>query len=119
MNFLKRITGFLGGGQGGSSNRTLNIYVLSRRCNEPIAGQVDLYNELSQAEDEDGYYSRKVLHTSGEQRCFDQVEIEMWFDRDKRLDHYDVTGGRWLDEQEYQVELARFQAPPEDEPPDS
>ena len=49
---------------GGSGNRTLNIYVLSQRCREPIAGQVDLFNELSRTEDEgDGVlYAQGAAH---------------------------------------------------------
>ena len=87
MNFLKRIASlFTGGGGGGTNSRFYPIYVLSRRCNEPIAGQIDLLNELSLTEEDDSaYYGRKVLHTSGERRCFDQVEVLLWFDRNKRL----------------------------------
>ncbi|GIV78688.1 hypothetical protein FKZ61_007505 [Litorilinea aerophila] len=118
MNLFQRLARLLGGGAGGGQDRrTLTIYVLSHRCNEPIAGNVDLLNELSQAEEGSGYayYTRKVLHTSGERRCFDQVEVEIWFDKNKQPIHHEVKGGRWLEEPAYQAELARFQAPP-DEP---
>ena len=115
MSFFKRIANFFAG-KPGSDNRLLEIYVLSRRCNEPIAGQIDLFNELSQPDDEEhAYFTRKVLHTSGEQRCFDQVEVQLWFDNNKQLTHHEVQGGRWLDDQEYQQELARFKAPPEED----
>ena len=113
MSILKWFTSLFSGGRSGAgSTRMLPIYVLSRRCNEPIAGQIDLLNELSQTEDEGaGFYTRKVLHTSGERRCFDQVEVEIWFDGNKRVSHHDVVGGRWLSQEEYEAEVARFDAP--------
>lgn len=120
MNFFKQLAGLFSGRSGGSSHRYLPIYVLSRRCNEPIAGQVDLYNELSRGDEESGhaYYSRKGLHTSGVNRCFDQVEVHLYFDRNKQLVDHEVEGGRWLTVDEYEEELARFEAPPEEEPDD-
>jgi len=116
MNLLKRFASLLmGGGASNSDNRYLTVYALSRRCNEPISGQVDLHNELSKTDEgEYAYYTRKVLHTTGESRCFAQVEIEMHFNRDKKVVDHEVTGGRWLTSDEYEVELARFNAPPEE-----
>lgn len=120
MNIFQRIANlFSGGGGGRADNRFLPIYVLSRRCNEPITGQLDLLNELSlDDEDDSTYYGRKVLHTTGERRCFDQVEVMMWFDRNKQLLRQEVAGGRWLEAEEYERELARFHAPPEEEIPE-
>jgi hypothetical protein len=117
MNFFKRLANlFTGGGRTGSDERMLSIYLLSRRCNEPLIGQIDRLNELSQSEeDADGaYYARKVFRTSGRQRCFDQVEVELWFDTNKRVIRHEVTGGRWLEAAEYEQELARFNAPPDE-----
>lgn len=120
MSFWSRIANILKGGSGksGDSRHTLKIYVLSRRCNEPIAGQVDLSNELSRTEDGSGhpFYTRKVLHTSGKSRCFAEIEVNLWFDQNRRLADHEVEGGRWLTEEEYQAELARFNAPPPQDP---
>ncbi len=117
MNFLQRLANlFRGGGAPASDKRYLTIYALSHRCNEPISGQVDLLNELSKPDDEQyAYFTRKVLHTTGERRCFAQVEITIYFDQDKRVVHYEVEGGRWLTSDEYSAELARFNAPPPEE----
>ena len=122
MNFFRQLARLFSGG-GGSANRYLTVYVLSRRCREPIRGQIDLFNEVStiEAKDEGGdyaYFTRKVLHTLGERRCFDQVEVSLYFDRNKKLAHYEVAGGSWLTETEYEEELARFNAPPDDEADD-
>lgn len=117
MNLLKRLASlFSGGGAPRADKRYLTIYVLSHRCNEPISGQVDLLNELSKPDDEQyAYYTRKVLHTSGEKRCFAQVEVHLYFNQDKQVVHHEVEGGRWLTSEEYSAELARFNAPPPEE----
>lgn len=114
MSFFRRIFSLFSGQP--SRDRMLSIYVLNFRCNEPLEGAVDLFNELSMIEDGDhAYYARKVLHTSGQNRCFGEVEVQLWFNQNKGLEHYEVQGGRWLDAEEYTQELARFNAPPEDE----
>jgi hypothetical protein len=121
MNLFRQLARLFSGGRGGGDNRYLTVYVLSRRCREPLSGQVDLFNEVSAAEEgEYAFYTRKVLHTTGERRCFDQVEVNLYFDRNKKLAHYEVEGGSWLTQAEYAAELARFSAPPDetgDEPP--
>ena len=115
MRFLKKLVSLFSGG-GGGDNRALPIYVFSTRCREPIMAEIDLVNSLSRDEEsDDKYYTRKVLQGSGKNRCFTQVEVEIWFDRGKKVSHYEVTGGRWLTQEEYQEELIRFEAPPEDQ----
>ncbi len=115
MNFLRRLLGMFGSSSR-SAGRYLDIYVLSRRCNEPLMGQVDLVNELSRVDEGDAtYYTRKVLHTTGERRCFAQVEVELYFDQSKKILRHEVTDGRWLSAEEYQAELERFHAPPPEE----
>lgn len=121
MNFFRQLGRLFAGGGRAGGNRYLTVYVLSRRCREPLSGQIDLYNEIS-ATEEGGYayYTRKVLHTSGDRRCFDQVEVNLYFDQNKKIAHHEVEGGSWLTEAEYATELARFNAPPDetgDEPP--
>ncbi|MEZ4728834.1 MAG: hypothetical protein R3E79_17005 [Caldilineaceae bacterium] len=111
MNIFKRIANFFQGGGGSSSNRYFPIHVLSRRCREPLVGQVDLLNELSLTEEDDStYYTRKVVHTSGRTRCFDQVEVLLWFDKNKQLLRQEVWGGEWLDAEAYERAEADFQA---------
>ena len=115
MSFLKRLASLFSGGGGGSS-RALPIYVFSTRCREPIAAEIDLVNSLSRDEENDNaYYTRKVLQGSGKNRCFTQVEVEIWFDRNKKVARHEVSGGRWLTAEEYEDELIRFNAPQEEE----
>ncbi len=115
MSFLKKLASFFSGG-GGGGNRSLPIYVYSNRCREPIMAEIDLVNSLSRDDEKDDrYYTRKVLQGSGKNRCFTQVEVEIWFDRGKKVSHHEVSGGRWLTQEEYEEELIRFNAPPEEE----
>ena len=111
MNIFKRIANFFQGGGAASNNRYFPIHVLSRRCREPLTGQVDMLNELSiTEEDESTFYTRKVLHTTGRTRCFDQVEVLIWFDKNKQLLRQEVWGGTWLEAEEYERAEAEFQA---------
>ena len=111
MNFLKRLCG----GPGGGGDRSTSIYVMSYRCKEPLEGKVDLFNELSKDDDGKGYFVRKVLHTSGLDRCFSEVEVQLWFDNRKQISDHEVSGGRWLTADEYADELGIFNAPPEED----
>ncbi len=117
MSFLKKLASFFTGGGGGSS-RALPIYVFSNRCREPITADIDLVNSLSRDDEKDNvYYTRKVLQGSGKNRCFTQVEVEIWFDRNKNVSRYEVSGGRWLSIEEYEEELIRFNASQEEDDP--
>ena len=114
MSFFKRIASLFSGRSTGDSNRLVSIYALSHRCKEPVAGKVDLYNELSGSDEEAyTYYCRKVLHTSGQNRCFAEVEFQLWFDKGKQIVHHEVKGGRWLSAEEYEEELFLFNRPDE------
>ncbi len=103
MGFFQRLANLFGGRPSQTSDRFLTFYVLNRRCNEPIAGRLDLLNEISAADESDAvWYARKVLHTAGHRRCFDQVEVEFWFDGSKRILRKQVSGGRWLEQDEFE-----------------
>ena len=111
MGFLSKLFGPLFGRAPSGSDRYLPLYALSHRCREAVAGQIDLMNEVSlDDEGSGGYYVRKVLHTSGRNRCFAEVEIEVWLDSRKRVERYEVHGGRWLTADEYEAELEREKA---------
>ena len=111
MGFFQRLASLFSGGPTAANRRHLSIYVLSLRCREPIAAQVDMMNELSLAEgDGPPYFVRKVLHSSGRNRCFDQVEVQLWFDANKQVVVHEVAGGRWLTEEEYHQALAELEA---------
>ncbi len=115
MSLLKRLASLFTG-RPSSGGRNLAIYVLSTRCNEPLSAEVDTLNALSGSDDGDAsYYTRKVIQGSGRNRCFTQVEVELWFNSQRALLRQEVSGGRWLTAEEYEAELERFNAPPEED----
>ncbi len=95
-----------------ADRRYLTVYLLNFRCTEPISAQIDLYNDLSP--DETGrkgasFYVRKILSTSGVQRCYDTNEVQIWLDSRRRVVEHEVTGGKWLDAAAFEEEMVRFQ----------
>ena len=115
MSILKRLASLFTG-KSSSGGRNLSIYVLSKRCNEPLSAEVDTLNALSGSDDGDAsYYTRKVIQGTGRNRCFGQVEVELWFNSQRVLLRHAVSGGRWLTAEEYETELERFNAPPEED----
>jgi len=107
MSLFTQLLNALKGKPPGGSDRYIPIYVYSNRCRELIVAQIDIMNEVSLDEDNKGYFVRKVLHTSGKDRCFGQVEIEVWLDHNKEIVRQAVQGGRWLTAAEYQAELTK------------
>lgn len=99
MGFFRRLFGM---DSAKADNRFYHFYVHSQRCNEPLAGKFDTMNELSVSEDADAeWYARKVMQTSGNHRCFDQIEVEVWFDAKKVPVRHQISGGLWLERDEY------------------
>lgn len=80
--------------------RYYEFTVRCHRCGELISGRANLHNELSVDYGEDGklenYYVRKVL--MGEERCFQRIEVELFFDKDRRLTHKEIQGGLFVEE---------------------
>lgn len=104
MSILKRLAGlFSGGGSREDSRYTHREYVRCSRCGETLVARVDVRNELTPTYDEGegAYYVRKGLIGSGETRCFQEVEVEMYFDAQRTLVSRYVTGGEFISEEEY------------------
>jgi hypothetical protein len=100
MGFLKRLGNFLSP-SGGGEKFTYWIYVRCNRCGEKIRGRVDLRNELSIDYTDDGniFFCRKVL--MGEERCFQKIEVQLTFDKDRKLIDRQITGGEFISEEEF------------------
>ncbi|MDQ2691379.1 MAG: hypothetical protein M3Y68_05060 [Chloroflexota bacterium] len=94
MGFLKRLFG------GVSSRPEKRYYVFNVKCNrcgEVIEGRVDLDNDLSldYEGDKTVYFVRKGL--VGENRCFQQIEVEMKFTPNRTLIEQQAQGGQFVD----------------------
>ena len=94
MDFLKNL---FGGGSAKPEKRYYVFNVKCNRCGEVIEGRVDLDNDLSLDFDGDRsvYFVRKGL--IGNNRCFQQIEVEMKFTSDRQLIEQQATGGQLID----------------------
>ena len=71
--------------------------VQCKRCGEVIEGRVNLNNDLS-VEYENGhdvYFVRKTV--MGNSKCFQQIEVELKFNIDRKLLERQATGGQFAE----------------------
>jgi hypothetical protein len=69
--------------------------VKCKRCGEIIEGRVDLDNDLSLNDEDNGYLVRKTL--MGNNRCFQQIDVELNFDSARQLQEKTITGGTFVE----------------------
>jgi hypothetical protein len=93
MGFLKKL---FGGLDSRPEKRYFTFSVKCNRCGEVIEGRVDLDNDLSLDYEGDStvYFVRKGL--VGDNRCFQQIEVEMKFTANRELIEQQVTGGQFI-----------------------
>jgi hypothetical protein len=105
LSFLKDLVSRLTSSTGKDSNLYW-VYVQCDRCQEKIRFHVNIRNDLSiqygETEKEDSYFTRKCV--IGSQGCFKAIDVELTFDRDRRLVDRQITGGRFISQEEYTAE---------------
>lgn len=94
MQFLKSL---LSGGSP-SDDRGIYFYVQPKACQEVLRIRVDPMNDLSRSDEGNGYWVRKVA--SGH-RCPFQAEVEIYFDKNKRMTGSEVTHGKLVSEEDW------------------
>ena len=91
MGFIKKL---FSGTPAKPNKRYYVFQVRCKRCGELIEGRVDLDNDLSVEFEND----REVFHVRkglvGNNRCFQQIEVELKFDSARQLLEQQVTGGQ-------------------------
>jgi hypothetical protein len=92
MNFLNKL---FSGGSAKPQSSFFDFTVKCNRCGEAIEGRVNLANDLSRNDDNNGYFVRKVVMGSG--RCFQQVEVELQFDLNHKLLEKQACGGTFVE----------------------
>ena len=78
------------------------IYVCCDRCGETVGARINLYNDLSidyEGEKGETYLCRKTI--VGRQGCFQRVEIELRFDRNRKLIEREISGGIFVEAEEF------------------
>lgn len=94
MSFLKNL---FGGTPAKPAKRYYTFKVKCNRCGEIIEGRVDLDNDLSldYENDQTIYFVRKGL--VGNNKCFQQIEVELKFTSARELIEQQVKGGTFVE----------------------
>ena len=106
MSFLRKISSMFSGSGTSDDGNAHREYVRCSRCGEKLVARIDLRNELTPTyeEGEGAYYARKAIFGSGATRCFQMVEVEVYFDAQRQLVSRYVTGGEFITRDEYYAE---------------
>lgn len=101
MGFLEKLASLLGGGEG--EGDVHYEYVRCSRCGEAMRVRVDLRNELTRryGSSEGAYYVRKGVLGSGENRCFQTIEVELTFDANRQLVSRHIAGGEFISQEAF------------------
>ena len=93
MGFFKK---FFSGFSMAPEKRYYTFKVKCKRCGEIIEGRVDVDNDPSVEYESGGdvYYARKVLMGSG--RCYQQIEVGLKFNANRKLLERRVEGGDFV-----------------------
>lgn len=79
------------------------IYVRGHRCKEALSTRIYLRRDLSD-QDDSGYIARKILAGTGRNRCFERVEVILYFDEQKNIVDQQISGGVFITAEEYESE---------------
>jgi hypothetical protein len=93
MGFLKKL---FSNEPSKPEKRYYTFNVKCRRCGEVIEGRVDLDNDLSLNDEGDGYLVRKGLIGSGDNHCFQQINVELKFSSTKAVIEEQIQGGTFV-----------------------
>ena len=97
MNFFKNL---FGGGGSSNSGRSQYYYVKPTGCTEVVRVRVDTMNEISQDDDNKGYFVRKSARGT-DYKCTRTAEILFTYDANKRLINTEILGGTLVTEADY------------------
>lgn len=117
MSFLKKLASLFAGGAGSEEAHVQHVYLRCNACGEPLSVRIDTRNDLSpewhdtsaSGPDRPDYYTcRKTVIGGG--RCYRSIDVEMTFDRNRRLESQHAAGGTVLTEEEYAQAVAEWEA---------
>ena len=77
--------------------RYYTFNVKCNRCGEIIEGRVDLDNDVSLTDSGTAYFARKGLMGSGENHCFQQIEVEITFTTARDIIEQEIQGGIFVE----------------------
>ena len=97
VGLLDKIASLFSGGSGGEKG-VYRTTVRCSRCGEEIPVRVELQRELTPqyGQGEGAYYVRKGVVGSGENRCFQTIDVRLTFDAQKHLISREISGGTFV-----------------------
>lgn len=97
MGLLDKIMSLFSG-RGRGERDIYRTTVRCSRCGEEIPVRVHLQRELTPqyGEGEGAYYVHKGVVGSGENRCFQTIDVRLTFDAQKRLISREISGGTFV-----------------------
>lgn len=104
MNFFRKLAQMLAGTKtpvGGDVG--LYYYVQAHRSGEVVRVRINPMNDLSEDEENGGYYVRKVLVGS---RSFERMELELHFTKDRKIAETKATGGKIVTQADWEADQA-------------
>lgn len=105
VNFLKNL--FSGNGARQDTDDGLYVYVRPTGCEEVIQVRLNPRNDLSQQEG-GGYFVRKMAR--GNHRCFNPVDMTLYFSDDRKLVNHEISGGDLVDKAAHDAWLVALEA---------
>ena len=87
-----------------SDARSSRVYVRCNRCGETIRARINLSNDLSINYNDGGtkYFCRKTI--IGEGPCFQRIEIELTYGKNRNVINREIQGGQFISKKEYLVD---------------
>jgi hypothetical protein len=107
MNILKKLFGGGDGSREASDASGMYLYVRLHRCNDVVRVRIDMNNELSQSDEGDGYWVRKLV-SNGNYKC-PKGEMTVYFDANRKMSSSDIQGGQLVGKDEYDSWMAQQQ----------
>jgi hypothetical protein len=108
MSLFKRLTQLLfgtGGSASSGSDIGLYYYIKSKKTGEIIRLRVNPNNDLSASDDEGSYFVRKVVSGT---RGYDPIEVELTYNKNRKLQDSRVIGGDMVDKAEWDAQQAKL-----------
>ena len=81
------------------------VYVCCDRCGEQLSSRLNLNNDLSVeygGENDQSYHCRKTI--VGRTGCFQRIEVQLNFDKNRKLVDRQISGGEFIEADEYTLE---------------
>ena len=103
MSFLQNFLKFFKPTSSATEDYSYRFWVQCQHCGEEIMGRIDLRNDLSIEYDDSGrlesYVCRKIIMGSGENHCFQQIEVNFRLDPNRRITEKTIQGGKFLEQE--------------------